>query len=61
MGTIDRVYSRKVETYYKKNYENATYLIIHDYQLIKGLRVISLDKPASTEIYSISISKSTLL
>ena len=37
----------------KKNYENATNLIIHDHHLIKDSRVITLDKLTSTEIYSI--------
>ena len=41
----------------KENYENATDLIIHDHHLIKGLRVITLDKRTPTEIYSILISK----
>ena len=37
--------------------ENATNLIVHDHHLIKGLRVITLDKLTSTKIYSVSISK----
>ena len=41
----------------KENYENATNLIIHDHHLIKGSRVITLDKLTPTEIYSILISK----
>ena len=41
----------------KENYENATNLIIHDHRLIKGSRVITLSRLASTEIYSILISK----
>ena len=41
----------------RQNYENATNLIIHDYHLIKGSRVVTLDKLTSTEIYSILISK----
>ena len=36
----------------KDNFENAS-LIIHDHHLIKGSRVITLDKLTSTEIYSI--------
>ena len=39
----------------KENYENATYMIIHDQHLIKGSRVITLDKLTSTNIYSILI------
>ena len=41
----------------KQNYENVTDLIIHDHPLIKGSRVITLDKLTSLEIYSILISK----
>ena len=41
----------------KENYENATNLIIHDHHLIKGSRVITLDKLTLTEIYSILILK----
>ena len=40
-----------------ENYENATNMIVHDHHLIKGSRVITLDKLTSTEIYSILISK----
>ena len=39
----------------KENYENAINLIIHDHHLVKGSRVITLDKLTSTEIYSILI------
>ena len=41
----------------KNDYENAANLITHDHHLIKGSRVITLDKLASTEIYSILIFK----
>ena len=41
----------------KENYENATNLIIHDHHLIKGSRVLTLDKLTSSEIYSILILK----
>ena len=41
----------------KKNYENATNLIIRDHYLIKGSRVSTLDKLTSTEIYYILVSK----
>ena len=34
----------------KGNYENVTNLIIHDHHLIKGSRIIALDKLTSTEI-----------
>ena len=46
-----------MENYYQKNYENAINLIIHDHHLVKGSRVITLDKLTSTELYSILISK----
>ena len=41
----------------KENYEIATNLIIHYHHSIKDLRVITLDKLTSTQIYSILISK----
>ena len=41
----------------KENYENATNLIIHDHHLIKGSRVLTLDKLKSSETYSILILK----
>ena len=41
----------------KENYENATSFIIHDHHSIQSSRVITLDKLASTEIYSILISE----
>ena len=41
----------------KENYGNATNLIIHDHRLVKGLRVITLDKLTLTQIYSILISR----
>ena len=40
----------------KKNYKIATNLIIHDHHLVKGSRVITLDK-LTLEIYSIMISR----
>ena len=57
IATISRLYSRKMEIYYQKNYENAINLILHDHHLTKGSRVVTLDKLTSTEIYSILISK----
>ena len=41
----------------KGKYEDATNLVIHDHYLVKGSRVITLDKLTSTEIHSILISK----
>ena len=46
-----------MENYYRENYENATNLIIHNRHLVKGSRVITLDRLKSTEIYSILISR----
>ena len=41
----------------KKTHESTTNLIIHDHHVIKGSRILTLDKLASTEIYSILFSK----
>ena len=41
----------------EENFENATNLIINDHHLVKGSRVITLDRLTSTGIYSILISK----
>ena len=57
MGTTNRLYSSKMEIYHKKNNEIAANLITYDHHLIKGSRVITLDKLTSTEIYSILILK----
>ena len=56
MATSNKLYFTKMENYYKKNYENATNLIIHNHHLVKGSRVITLDK-LTLEIYSILISR----
>ena len=45
MGATNRLYSRK----------NAANFITHDHPLIKGCRVITINKLTSTEIYSILI------
>ena len=43
-----------MEIYYqKKNYENATNLMIHDHHLTKDSRIITLGKLAPIKIYSI--------
>ena len=55
MASVNRLYSTKIIM--KENYENATNLIIHDHHLIKGSRVITLDKLKATKIYSTLISK----
>ena len=57
MATINRLYSTKIKIIIKESYENATNTIIHDHHLVKGSRVITLDKLTSTEIYSILISR----
>ena len=41
----------------KENYENATNLTTDDHHLVKGSRIITLDKLTSTEIYSMLISR----
>ena len=41
----------------KKNNENVANLITHDHHLIKGSRVILVDKLTSTKIYSMLILK----
>ena len=41
----------------KKTHKTTTNLIIYDHCVIKGSRVLTVDKLTSTEIYSISISK----
>ena len=57
MGATYRLYSRKMEIYHlKKNNEIGANLITHDHHLIKGSRVITLDKLTSTVIYYILIS-----
>ena len=57
MDTINRIYSRKLEIYFHKNHENDVSLISHNHHVIKVSRVITLDKLAPVEIYSILISK----
>ena len=41
----------------KETHESTTNLIIHDCHVIKGSRILTLNKLSSTEIYSILISK----
>ena len=53
MGRTNRLYSRKMKIYHKKNNEVAANLITHDHHLIKSSRVITLNKLTSTEIHSI--------
>ena len=57
MASINRLYSTKIKIIIKESYENTTNPIIHDHHLVKGSRVITLDKLTSTEIYSILISR----
>ena len=40
----------------KETYESTTNLIIHDHHVIKGSRILTLDKLSSTKIYAILIS-----
>ena len=57
MGTTNGLYSRKIEIYHLKNNEVAANLITYEHYIIKGSRVITLDKLTSTVIYSILITK----
>ena len=57
MGATNRLYSRKWKFVIKKTREIGANLTTHDHHLIKGSRVIILDKLTSTEIYSILILK----
>ena len=41
----------------KETHESTTNLIIHDHHVIKGYRMLTLDKLSSIEIYAILISK----
>ena len=56
MQLIDSI-PKKWKFIIKENKEIAANLIAHDHHLIKGSRVITLDKLTSTEIYSILILK----
>ena len=40
----------------KETHESTTNLIIHDHHVIKGSRILTLDKLSSTKIYAILIS-----
>ena len=53
---IDSI-SQRWKIIIKENYENATNLTIHNHHLVKGSRVITLDKLTSHKIYSILISR----
>ena len=44
MAKINKLYSTKIKIIIKESYENATNPIIHDHHLVKGSRVITLDK-----------------
>ena len=56
LQSIDSILE-KWKFFIKENYKNAINLIIHVHHLIKGSRVITLDKLTSTGIYSILISE----
>ena len=53
MATISRLSSFII----KENYENATNSVIHDHQLIKDSRILTLDTVPSTETYYLLIPK----
>ena len=54
MQLIDSI-PEKLKFIILKNYENAPNLITHDHPLFRDSRVISLDKLASTKVYSMLI------
>ena len=55
LGATNRLYSRKMKIYNKKNYENAASLITLDRHLITGSRVFAWHKLSSTETDSLMI------
>ena len=57
MASINKCYAKNMETNYGNITENATNPIIHGHHLIRGSRIITLEKLRSTERYSILISK----
>ena len=57
MAATDKRYSRRMEFIIKETHESATNLIIHDYHVIKGSRILTLYKLSSTKIYAILISE----
>ena len=56
MAATDKCYSRRWKFIIKETHESTTNLI-HDHHVIKGSRILTLDKLSSIEIYSILISK----
>ena len=57
MDTINRLYVTKMDIIIKENYENAASFAIYDHHLVKGSRIITLDKLTSTKIPSMLVSK----
>ena len=57
MAATDKCYSRRMEFIIKETHDSTTNLIIHDHHVIKGSRILTLDKLLSTEINAILISK----
>ena len=49
----------KWKTIIKQNPGNVSDLLIHDYYLIKGARILTLEKLSSKELYSVLITKFT--
>ena len=49
----------KWKTIVKQNPGNVSDLLIHDHHLIKGARILTLEKLSSKELYSILITKFT--
>ena len=48
---------RKWNAFIKQNFGNASGLLIHEDHLIKGARILTLEKLSSKELYSILITK----
>ena len=48
MAATDKCYSRRMEFIIKETHDSTTNLIIHDHHVIKGSRILTLDKLLST-------------
>ena len=57
MAATEKCYIRMMAVKIKETHDSTTNLIIHDHHVIKGSRILTLDKLPSTEINAILISK----
>ena len=57
MAATEKCYIRMMAVKIKETHDSTTNLIIHDHHVIKGSRILTLDKLSCTEIYAILISK----